>query len=110
MSRKTLRPLSVLDAIVKDAGLEVTYAYDDLAFIGHSEVLMQFVDSDDKEFVLFANREVDAQRRLELFERFQRISLKHKALVKYGGQFAQVEDRESREIRLDFFPEIVGES
>ena len=36
------RPLGVVKQLLEEIGMEITYAYDDLIFIQHNPVLLQF--------------------------------------------------------------------
>jgi hypothetical protein len=42
------RPLGKITAVLADLGLEVTYAYDDLIFVQHAALLLQFTGKPDR--------------------------------------------------------------
>jgi hypothetical protein len=52
---QTLRPLGAVMQLVEELGHEVTYAYEDLVFIGHNDFLLQF-ENTGSELNLFFNR------------------------------------------------------
>jgi len=54
----SLKQLGVVKYIVESAGMEISYAYDDLVFINHNALLLQFMDK-SSELVIHVNSEAD---------------------------------------------------
>lgn len=71
----TLRPLGRVQAALETVGLDVTYAYDDLVFVQHGLLVLQFDDEDVETLYLFSNAELppeaaerEAERTRDAFE------------------------------------------
>ena len=47
------RPLGIAKEIIRAAGLQVTYTYDDLVFTEHNPVIVQFDDKDKKNLKVY---------------------------------------------------------
>ncbi|ABL64958.1 hypothetical protein [Chlorobium phaeobacteroides] len=43
--KNTMRPLGTVMQLLEELGHEVTYAYEDLVFVNHSDFLLQFADT-----------------------------------------------------------------
>ena len=54
----SLKQLGVVKDIVESAGMGISYAYDDLVFINHNALLLQFMDK-KSELVIHVNSEAD---------------------------------------------------
>jgi len=53
-----LKPLGVVKEIVENAGMSISYAYDDLVFLEHNDFLLQFTDNSN-ELMLHVNSKAD---------------------------------------------------
>lgn len=101
-----LQPLYLVDELAQAAGEEVTYAYDDLAFISHSEILVQFVANSEAERLLhfFVHADLDEK----LFEakkaKFEITASGQGTQLIYKGRFSMDSKEDSEEIDLQFFP------
>jgi len=60
MKNTTLfKPLYLVEKMIEEIGTAITYVYDDLVFVEHSDVVLQF-DPDEHECIhLFINEEVE---------------------------------------------------
>lgn len=56
----TLRPLGRVMTVLESIGLEVTYAYDDLLFVQHGALLLQFAE-DPETLDLYVNETCDPE-------------------------------------------------
>ena len=57
----SIKPLGRLKELVESAGMEVSYAYEDLVFLDHNAFLLQFND-DGRTVFLHTNSEADAEK------------------------------------------------
>lgn len=96
------RPLNIVEKLAKEIGAEITYAYDDLVFIGHSEVLLQFDDDDDGSLLLFINTAVANDIQASLLKRWLEIAQSQNVSLKYRGLFSMDQKEGSEEISLRF--------
>jgi len=71
-----LKPLGMVKNIVEEAGMGISYAYEDLVFLDHSSFLLQFVD-DDREVKVHVNSEADEITVRGDIARLQDIALRH---------------------------------
>jgi hypothetical protein len=100
-----LRPLHLVNELANETGQEITYAYDDLAFISHSEVLVQFTDDDEDSLHFFTHQELDetthSARRAKYEIAAQKLGIK----LSYKGRFSMKSKEGAEEIDLRFYPE-----
>ena len=96
------RPLNIVEQLVKEMGTEITYAYDDLVFIGHSEVLLQFDDDDDGSLFLFINTAIANDTQASLLTRWLEVASSKNISLKYRGLFSMEQKEGSEEINLRF--------
>lgn len=109
MSNNTqLRPLYLVNELAQAVGEEVTYAYDDLAFISHSEVLIQFTETADDEALLYyyVHQDFDEATFKSKRARYEIAATQQGTTLIYKGRFAMNAKEDSDEIDLQFFPEV----
>lgn len=100
-----LRPLYLVDALAKGVGEEVTYVYDDIAFISHSEVLIQFTDTPENLLHLFIHHEIDDEDFASKKAKYEIVARGQSTMLIYKGRFAMEAKTDSEEIDLKFFLE-----
>jgi hypothetical protein len=100
-----LRPLHLVNELAAAAGQEITYAYDDLAFISHSEVLIQFTDEADDSLHLFIHSELEAEKFKALKAKYEIIATQSGIKLYYKGRFSMNSKEGVEEIDLQFYPE-----
>ena len=100
-----LRPLYLVDEIAKAVGQEITYVYDDLVFISHSEVLIQFAEEPATALYLYLHQELDTTKFGSTLAKYE-IAAKEQAInLTYKGRFTMSPKEGSQELDLRFFPE-----
>ena len=67
------RPLGIITEVVEQMGLDVTYAYEDLAFISHNAFLLRMGDL-GKDVHLYFNEESDAAERSTITEQLTQLA------------------------------------
>lgn len=100
-----LRPLYRVNELAQAAGQEVTYAYDDLVFIAHSEVLIQFIDEDEAALNVYLHTDLDHQRFGATKAKYEIIAKQQGTRLYYKGRFSMQAKEGREEINLQFHPE-----
>lgn len=102
-----LRPLYLANDLAKAVGEEVTYAYDDLAFISHSEVLIQFIESSERASTLrfYVHTDFDEAAFTAKKAKYEIKATEQGMELLYMGRFSMEAREGSEEIDLQFFPE-----
>ena len=67
------RPLGIITEVVEQMGLDVTYAYEDLAFISHNAFLLRMGDK-GKDVHLYFNEASDAAERSTITEQLTQFA------------------------------------
>ncbi|WP_269522995.1 hypothetical protein [Coraliomargarita parva] len=98
-----LRPLYLVNELAQAVGQEVTYAYDDLVFISHSEVLVQF--NDDESLNLYLHKDLDEALYGSTKAKYEITAKEQGTPLYYKGRFSMETKEGKEEINLEFFPE-----
>jgi hypothetical protein len=96
------QPLGKVANMVETMGLEVTYAYEDLAFIQHNAFLIQFTDDDSKLLVHF-NEECPVGDRADLTTILSGRAGELNLTLTFSGTFS-MNQNENDEIDIKFQP------
>lgn len=107
MSEKTgLRPLYLVNDLAQAIGEEVTYAYDDLAFISHSEVLFQFVENSESDSLLhyYVHQDLKDEDFTAQKAKYEIAACEQGTTLHCQGRFTLNAKEDSNEIDLQFFP------
>lgn len=95
-----LKPLGVVKEIIEDAGMSISYAYEDLVFIEHNAFLLQFTDNNSK-LLIHVNSDADASA-----IQGDIIRLKAEAAARYmifqDGSKYTLNQGDDENIRLEF--------
>jgi hypothetical protein len=100
-----LRPLHLVNELAAAAGQEITYAYDDLAFISHSEVLIQFTDTADDRLNLFIHNDLESSKYEAQKAKYEIVAKQSGIKLDYKGRFSMSSKEGAEEIDLQFYPE-----
>lgn len=100
-----LRPLYLVDELAKAVGEEITYAYDDLAFISHSEVLVQFTEPPSLILHFYVHSDLDEQKFGSMKAKYEIAAKEQQTSLVYKGRFSMKSEEGKEEINLQFFPE-----
>lgn len=95
-----LKPLGMVKTIVEEAGMDISYAYEDLVFLEHSSFLLQFVDN-DLEMKVHVNSEADEVTVRGDIARLQDIALRHGMEFVCDGLYTLTMEGEDG-IRIEF--------
>lgn len=99
-----LRPLYLVNDLAKAADQEVTYAYDDLAFISHSEIIVQFADGPEPNLRFFIHEDLAPEAFAALKTKYLTLAQEQGTTLHYCGRFTMSPKEGSDEIDLQFLP------
>ena len=96
------RPLGIAKEILQAAGLSVTYTYDDLVFVEHNPVIIQFDDKNKKNMNLYFNVDCEEDAAEKIEKRLNEAAAEREYTITKIGEFemAQKKGKEEIEIRL----------
>jgi len=95
-----IKPLGLVKTIVEEAGMGISYAYDDLVFLEHNSFLLQFTDNDGK-MLVHVNSEAEETAVHGDIKRLQEAACTHAMQWSRGGHYTLVPDGEDS-IRIEF--------
>ena len=81
------RPLHLVERLAGELGEGITYVYDDLVFIGNSEVLLQFDDGDMEAVILHVNSDVHPDDLQKITGKWSQVALVHGIRLTCGEAF-----------------------
>ena len=97
-----LRPLGIAKEIIQAAGMHVTYTYDDLVFIEHNPILVQFDDKNKKNLNIYFNEDCETAAAEKIEKKLNDAAIEKEFTITNIGEFemAQKKGVEETEIRL----------
>ncbi len=101
----TVRPLGIVKEALDAAGLEITYAYDDIVFVDHSLMIISFRDDDPGRIDIYFNRDCEPQTRRELSEKVRSEAEKRELIACEKGAFRLEDDPGTEQLKISFFDE-----
>lgn len=82
------KPLYLVEKLVDEIGTSITYVYEDLVFVEHSDVLLMF-DQDDNECLhLFVHEDVETGLVEKICAVWMQAAEQHNVQLVYSGPFA----------------------
>lgn len=106
MTQKAIRPLYHVEALAREAGYEITYAYDDIVFLKHSEVLVQFSNVDENQLRIYLHRDLDEATASDVSLKLTRGAKGQDFTIIFVGSFTMEQKPDAKdEIELIFFEE-----
>ncbi|MCW3807158.1 hypothetical protein [Plebeiibacterium marinum] len=97
------RPLGHVMEILESVGLPVSYSYDDLVFVENNSLLVKFNDDDEKELMLYFNKDLDPKVAVELESTLMEAALdKGFQFVNSGTYKVREKDKAKEELELVF--------
>lgn len=95
-----LRPLGIITEMIEQMGLEVTYAFEDLAFISHNAFLLRM--GDPGEIVhLYFNEESQADKREIVYEQLTNLAAERALKIINSGTYT-MKPREDEQLDIHF--------
>lgn len=103
MSEFVLYPLYKVEALLKEAGYEISYAYDDLVFINHSKILIQFSSRADHELILHIHKTCDQEEQDQIFSDLYGLAKKQGTELVAGELFDFHKADEPDNVTIQFY-------
>ena len=94
------RPLGVVKQLLEEIGIEITYAYDDLIFIQHNPVLLQFGKVGETLYS-YANVETPEDEAGQIFSAIQAKAEAAGMTLIYRGRY-RLSETEGENLSLEF--------
>lgn len=95
------RPLGVVKQLLEEIGLEITYVYEDLIFIQHNPVLLQFGKVGEILF-FYANVETSEEEAGQFFTAIQAKAAGEGITLLHRGRY-RLAETEGENLSLEFF-------
>jgi hypothetical protein len=102
MRAMTEKKLGVVKEIVEAAGMSISYAYDDLVFLDHNALLLQFTEESD-ELLLRTNSEADKRAMKEVAAVLKGLAQEKEMTFLDGGEYA-LSQGDGENISIEFIP------
>ena len=98
----TERKLGVIKEIVEEAGMGISHVYEDLVFLDHNAILLQFTE-DSGTVLLRINREADQETAAAGAALLKQAALAREMQFLDSGSYALTQDG-PEQVRIEFFP------
>ncbi len=96
------RKLGVVKEIVEAVGMNISHVYEDLVFLNHNAILLQFTD-DSNVLLLRINQEAEQKDANSGSALLKQEALARKMQFLDGGSYALAQDG-PEQVRIEFFP------
>lgn len=96
-----LKPLGLVKKIVESVGMDISHAYDDLVFLNHNALLLQFTETN--QILIHMNSEADKSKAQPDVIRLQEAAF-CQGMKFYAGHFYTLEQENDESIRIKFTP------
>jgi len=94
------RPLGVVKQLLEEIGAEITYAYDDLIFLQHNPVLLQFGEVGEMLF-FYANVETPEETASQMFTAILEKAATEGITLIHRGRY-RLSEGEDENLNLEF--------
>jgi cysteinyl-tRNA synthetase len=100
------RHLEKLRVIIKNAaGLDISYAYDDLVFPEHTAFIFQFDDADENNFFCYFHKDCILEEKQKISKQLLDVCKAEGCTVAFKGDFELAQKKETEEIEIRFLKE-----
>lgn len=96
------KKLGIVKEIVEATGMGISYAYEDLVFLDHNALLLQFTEESDR-LLIHSNREADAEPIKAIVAALKQAALKQEMTFIDGDEYVLSQD-EGERINIEFIP------
>jgi len=97
----SLKPLGKIKELVEAAGMQISYAYDDLVFLDHNAFLLQF-DDDGRTVFIHTNREAESGEISRGVANLKKAASAANDVVMVEGVFYTLTQVEDNSISIEF--------
>ena len=98
------RPLGIAKEIIQAAGLSVTYTYDDLVFIEHSPIIVQFDDINKSNLNIYFNVDCEKTEAKKIEKKLIDAATEREFTVTISGEFEMAQKKGVEEIEIKLLP------
>ncbi|MGD9159178.1 MAG: hypothetical protein PVG39_12275 [Desulfobacteraceae bacterium] len=98
------RPLGIAKEIIQAAGMQVTYTYDDLVFIEHSPILVQFDDKNKKNLKVYFNVDCETAAAEKIEKKLNGAATEREFTITITGEFEMAQKKGVEEIEVRLLP------
>ncbi len=98
----TEKKLGVVKNIVEATGMSISYAYEDLVFLDHNALLLQFTEESDK-LLLRTNSEADKEAMKEVVAVLKGLAQEKEMTFLDGGEYV-LSQGDGENISIEFIP------
>jgi hypothetical protein len=96
----TLRPLGTVKEILESAGMNLSYAYEDLVFLDHNAFLLQFTDK-EQEVLIHINEEAAEDEIVQALALLQKKAEENKMIFSKAGYY-RLSQADEENINIEF--------
>lgn len=105
-SEFSIRPLSLVEKLAVKMESGITHAYDDLVFLEHPEVLIQFDRSEQNKLLLHVATALEAEEQKQCIESWLNAAKELAISLVYCGEFSIEQTAGKEEINIRFSPDV----
>jgi hypothetical protein len=98
------RPLGIAKDIIQASGMQVTYTYDDLVFIEHSPIIVQFDDENKKNLKVYFNVDCEAAAAEKIEKKLNDAATEREFTITNSGEFEMAQKKGVEEIEIRLLP------
>jgi hypothetical protein len=98
-----LKPLCTVKEIVEAAGMGISYVYEDLVFIDHNALLLEFTQNENELLVHINEKAVRSELGAVIIRLQEEASAREMTFT--TGSLYRISQNEEENIRLEFIPE-----
>ena len=98
------RPLGIVKEVIQAAGMQVTYTYDDLVFIEHNPIIVQFDDNNKKNLKVYFNVDCETVVVQKIEKKLNDAATEREFTIAKTGEFEMVQKKGSEETEIRLLP------
>lgn len=99
---KIHRPLGIVMQMAAETGIEITYAYEDLAFSDYMVYIIRFDKNSSNKLHLYFNNECDKAKADLIKNKMVYIAAKFDMSIAHSGSFSFTENTENEVVDIAF--------
>ena len=96
------RPLNLAEQLTGEMGTAITYAYEDIVFTEHSEILLQFDANNADMMHLYIHDEIGGDEAQTIRDRWLQAARTKKISLQYKGTFTIEQSPGKEEVNIRF--------
>lgn len=97
-----MRNLDKIKELTDSLGHNISYVYDDLIFLGYSEILLTFIKNDASEMKIHLLKDLSAADEKKILDSFMTKGKSMGINFMFSGKYELIENPESQEVTIQF--------